>query len=202
MAKNTKHQQNKGNSFNNSSEFPDYSQPGQDFEIGDVENYRSDGMQVFNHQILVMAILQKVQEAGSHELRAGWFNEKLDNGGNIIRTYIEDTREKYISCVRTAITVMTCDFDDKAKENINKVLKKIKEMKKQLLKEQWEWYTNQPPKYKILLEGKISKSFFNTGYGWYFKAKELEVEFYFQIAKELHSLTKRIDFYQSQDFEG
>ena len=172
-----------------------------DFEIYDVENYKSDKFQVFNHQILVMEVLRKANEAGSHELRAGWFNEKLDHSGNVIRTYIEDTRKRFVETVKTAIAVMVCDFDAEAKENIGDYIKDLGTLKGTLLKGQWDWYVSLPPKMKMQYSGKVSQIFFNMDLGWYLKFIEDEVDVYRDILEELHSLTKRLDFYQIEDFE-
>ena len=171
------------------------------FEIYDTENYRSDKMQVFNHQMLVMEALRKVDEAGSHELRTGWTNEKMDHSGNIIRTYIEDTRKKFIESSKTAVNVMTCDFDETATKNIKKLKGDLKEHHDTLLKAQWTWFNSLAPRTKIQWEGKIIMAFFNQELGWYLQYIELEVEYYREVLQELHSLTKRLDFYREEDFE-
>jgi len=173
-----------------------------DIEIADVENYRGDKFQVFNHQILVMEALRKANEAGSHELRSGWFNEKMDSRGNVVTAYIEDTRKKFIECVKTSICVMTCDFDDEAKTFIESCENELEESRDELLKEQWDWYSGLPPKLKMMWNGKIIKPFFNVELGWFLKYIELEVECYREILKALHSLTKRLDFYQEEEFEA
>jgi hypothetical protein len=171
-------------------------------EILDVENYRADKMLVFNHQTLVMDILRRVTEAGSHELRTGWFNETLDNHGNIKKVYIEDTRKRFIETVRTAMAVMTCDYDETATANITKVVEKLEKEREKLLKQQWDWFQSLAPIPKKALADKMVKEFFNINFGWYLKYIEMEVEAYRRIATELHSLTKRLDFYQVEDFEA
>lgn len=172
-----------------------------DFEIGDVENYRGDKLQVFNHQTLVMTALSRCSETGSHELRAGWFNEKLDDKGNVSRVYIEDTREKFIASVKNAINVLHCDFDDEAETKIKKLLEELERIKEELKKEQWDWYNNLPPKSKVFFSGEVQKDYLNIGMVWFMKFKEKEVELHRQIFQELNDLTKRLDFYESQDFE-
>lgn len=173
-----------------------------DFEVSDVENYRSDKMQVFNHQILVMEVLRKVNEAGSHELRPGYVNTKTDREGNTTRTYIEDTRLKFIECIKTAIMVMACDYDTEAGEFIEKCLEELDGEKKKLQKAQWDWYGKLAPTPKAELSGLIVEGTFNKEFGWYVKYMELEVECYRAIATELNDLTKRLDFYESEDFEA
>jgi len=172
------------------------------FEIEDVENYRSDKQHVFNHQMLVMEVLRRVNEAGSHELRSGWFNEKVDNQGSLTRIYIEDTRKKYVECVKSAMSVMACDYDKKAREKIDKAQGTLKNQKKILLNSQWNWYITLPPKPMLEFRGKVIKGFFNYNMGWYSKFIELEVSAYRNIAKELNNLTKRLDFYKSVPVEG
>ena len=173
-----------------------------DIEVIDVENYSSDKFQIFNHQILVMEVLRKATEAGSHELRAGWFNEKIDPSGNIARTYVEDTRKRFIETVKTASAIMKCDYDDIAKANIDKSLDSLKKIKISLMDAQWKWFEVLPPRIKMEYTGRISKAFFNIDLGWYLKFIEEEVECYRNILEELHSLTKRLDFYQTADYEA
>jgi len=171
-------------------------------EIMDVENYRGDKFNVFNHQVLVMEVLRRLNESGAHEFRPGWFNEKIDRNGNTIRVYIEDTRKKYIECVKTALDVMYCDFDKIAKKNINIYLKNLEIKKERLLESQWNWYQKLNPEEKEYWSGKIIKGFFNIEIGWYLKFTELEVECYRKIARELHMLTKRLDWYHEEEIEG
>lgn len=173
-----------------------------EFEIGDVENYRSDKLQVFNHQTLVMTILMKASDAGSHELREGWFNEKIDDRGNVIRTYIEDTRAKFIECVRTAVNVLACDFDNEAKEKIEKIISSLKKIKGDLKKDQWKWFENLSPKLRTYYYERVHQDFLSVGLQWYLVYKEAEIAHHRMILEELHNLTKRLDFYESQDFEA
>ena len=171
-------------------------------EIADVENYRGDKLQVFNHQILVMEVLRRVNEAGSHELRPGWINEKMSPNGNVTKSYVEDTRKKFIECIQTAMMTMACDYDNEARNYIKRCLKELKEEKERLLKAQWKWYIHLAPKYKIEYTGSISQVAFNRDLGWCLKYIEVEVECYRAIGEELNSLTKRLDFYQTADFEA
>jgi len=171
-----------------------------DLEVMDVENYRSDKFQVFNHQVLVMEALRAARESGGHELRTGWYNEKIDKGGNVTLTYIEDTRKRFIECVKTAKNIMACDFDEEAQSKILVIEKNLKVLRIKLLKEQWDWFVMLPPKVRMQWEGKINRAFFNFELGWYLKYIEEETECYRQIFQELHALTKRLDYYQAEEF--
>ena len=170
-------------------------------QIGDSENYRSDKMQMFSHQMLVMETLRKCHEAGSHELRAGWFNKKMDNQGNTTLSYVEDTRKKFVESVKIAKAVMSCDFDNEAEKIISGYLETLEEEKKKLLKNQWEWYCGLPPRPRASYLGKVMRDFFSSGLGWYFSYLELQVECYRAILEELHRLSSRKGFYQSETFE-
>lgn len=176
------------------------------FEIADVENYQSNKMNVFNHQGLIMEILRKVNEAGSHEMRTGYTNTKVDHAGNITRIYIEDTRKKFIETVKQAISNMTCDFDKEAKEKIGKIKKKIEDLKKDLLEEQWKWWNSLTPKYQMIFatNGRSvgSRNAFNINLEWWQRYVDDETDYYREVVGELHKLTKRLDFYQSEDFEA
>lgn len=176
------------------------------FEIADVENYQSNKMNVFNHQMLVMEVLRKVNEAGSHEMRTGYTNTKVDNAGNISRFYVEDTRKKFIESVKQAKCVMTCDFDKESRENIQRILDKIEKLKRELLKEQWEWWNSLTPKYQTIFasNGRSvgSKHAFNINLEWWQRYVDDETDYYREVVEELHKLSKRLDFYQSEDFEA
>ena len=176
-----------------------------ELEIGDVDSYQSDKFQVFNHQALVMNILNKCIEAGTHEMRQGWYNEKTDQRGNVTRTYIEDTRLKFVSCVKTAMAVMSCDYDEQAEETIDEYLDELEVEKKKLLKQQSDWWNSLPMKPKgtvVSMYGEIQNNFFNESLGWWQIYVELERECYNAIFQELGKLSKRLDFYQATDFEN
>lgn len=175
-----------------------------EIEIEDYEDSYSDKFQVFNHQILVMDVMRKALEAGCHEMKAGWFNVKTDNMGNTIRTYIEDTRLKYVGTIKSAIAVMTCDFDDEAEKNIKEYEDNLDELKKALLNQQWKWWQSLTPKYKMIYaeKGEDIKAFnsFNSDLGWWQMYVEQEVECYRNIFIELGQLSRRLDFYQIEMF--
>ncbi len=174
-----------------------------EIEIGDVEGYHSDKLHQFNHQALVMEILRKCGENGSHEMRQGWFNEKKDKSGNIIKVYIEDTQEKFSETVATASSIMACDFDKEAIENIKKLNKELEDIKKKLLKDQWEWWSKKYKidKNKLESSGKgVVDGCFNFNLVWYKTFVREKVRIHRLIFTELNLLTKRIDFYSEEDF--
>ena len=74
--------------------------------IQDTDNYQSGKDQRFSHQELVMSVLRKCLESGTREMMSGWFNEKVDKSGNIVRTYIDDTRKKFIESVKTSCNLI------------------------------------------------------------------------------------------------
>jgi len=171
-----------------------------------IEDYRSDKLMQFNHQALVMEILRKVNEAGCHEMKSGFFNTKEDAIGNVHKTYVEDTRLRFIECVKSAKGVMMCDFDEKAKTKINEILESLKTLKTSLLTEQSNWWKSLTPKYQeqYFMKGQgISNSqAFNINHGWYQLYIESELNAYRKIVEELNLLTQRLDFYQTEDFVG
>ncbi|KKL05545.1 hypothetical protein LCGC14_2604970, partial [marine sediment metagenome] len=131
-----------------------------------------------------------------------WFNEKVDRTGSITRTYIEDTRLKFIECIKTAMMVMQCDYDKEAQEFINQCLEELEGEKKALIQSQWYWFQSLPPNPKAEAQGSIIETALNKELGWYVKYMELEIECYRAIATELNDLTKRLDFYQTEEFEA
>ena len=177
----------------------------EDLEIGDVEEFRSDKFQQFSHQALIMMTMNKCIESGCHELREGWWNEKMDRSGNIVRSYIEDTRAKFIESVKTLLTLMSCDLDEEGEKLIKKLLGELQGEKNKLLAGQWEWYNHLSPLFKQNITQKYGELFpiaFHTSFGWWQKYVELELETYRKIFSELNKLTARLDFYQAEEFVG
>lgn len=166
-----------------------------DIEISEAENYRGDKIQVFNHQVLVMEVMRKLNEAGSHELRTGYTNQKVDRSGNTTTQYIEDTRKKFIECVKSAIAIMRCDFDKEAEDFVEQCFEELEAKRKVLLEAQWTWYQSLAPLPKQEFSGKIQRYFFAIDFGWYMEYVETEVACYRAISEELSNLTARKDFY-------
>lgn len=175
----------------------------EEIEIGDVENYHSDKLHQFSHQTLVMEILRKCAENGSHEFRPGWFNEKRDRSGNMVKVYIEDTQQKFSETVATAVAIMACDFDEDARKTIPKLQKELKDIKTKLLKDQWTWWLSQNKLHQSRLEtngmGVIQGSF-NFNLGWSKNYVSEKVRIFREIFQELNLLTERIHFYEEEEF--
>ena len=180
------------------------STPEPDFELIETENYKGGGVPQFNHQMLIMEVLRRCNEAGSHEMRAGWYNEKVDGRGNVTRTYIEDTRSKFIECVKTAKMNLSCDFDKTATENIKKLEEDLEKELKILLLNQFSWWDSLTLKYKqqqaSIGRNIESKEFFNENLGWYQMWITAQVECYRNIFEELILLTERLDFYEGVEY--
>jgi hypothetical protein len=179
------------------------SQP--DFEIGDVEGYGSQRDTAFSHQTLVMLSMRKVLENGAREMRSGWFEEKYDKNGNLSRTYIEDTRLVFISCVECCLMVMQCDLDEEAKSELKALFNKRDDIKKGLNDlEDKEWESlNQIIKLKLTQSGKGNiKGYFSKEKRFYQIYLEECVKIYREIFKSLTNLTKRLDFYVAEIFEA
>lgn len=179
-----------------------FDNPDDDFEILDVENYRGKTGGGFSREGLVMKALSNVIENGNHELREGYTNERQDMRGNVIKTYIEDTRLKFIESVDTAIDVMECEYDENARKNIKKLKDDLEELKIKMLKEQWDWYNGLAPKDKQLYIKKVIPNYFNRDLPFYYEYMLMKIKIYRKIASELHSLTSRLDFYQEGEIVG
>lgn len=174
-----------------------------DFEIGDVEGF-SHKNNSFSHSILVMSAMRKGLENGSKEMRPGWYNERTDAKGNMIKTYVEDTRKAFIESVKTCEMIMACDLDKEAEDKISQLKKDIKDFQDDLIKlndESW----NSLPEYKKS-EYKVQGSRHIKGFLTSPILKEefikFEINIYREIFGELTKLTKRLDFYQAEAFEG
>ena len=170
-----------------------------DFEIGDVENYISEKDQAYNHGILVMASSRKVIDAGSKELRPGWWNKKLDRNGLMQEIYHEDTRKAYISSVKQLKAIMNCDFDEEAKRVIAQLLKDIEDKKQEYVnieKTSWEkldWNEKNRKRYiPTLLTDEVLRD----------ALTDFQLDKYIEIFCELNNLAKRLDFYKAESIDG
>jgi len=177
----------------------------QDIEIGDVETYQPSKDNVFSHQSLVMSSMKKALDNGSREMRPGYFQFKQDKSGNLIRTWVEDTRKSFVESVETILMVMACDIDEEAEKELNELYKEMKERKTYYLDlEESEW--NQLHiviKTNLTSAGKGTiKGSFNIEKRFYQMYLEEQVEIYRQIFMCLTKLTKRLDFYVSEEFEA
>lgn len=187
---------------------PRFNKPNQPFEEQFIDaedtSFFSHRDQQFSHQALVMETMRKCLEAGSHEMRSGWFNRKTDKVGNTVLTYIEDTRAKFIECVKSLEMVMYCDFDSKVREGIKKLKVYLKRKKAELLEQQWIWYSNLSPRDRHTARqqyGEISNIGFNQDLGWsdFYIQEELNV--YRRMFKELTSLSRRLGFYEAKTLQ-
>jgi len=174
-----------------------------DFEIGDVEGF-SHKDNSFSHSILVMVAMRKVLDTGSKEMRSGWFNEKFDKKGGVIKTYIEDTRKAFIESVKTCEMIMACDLDKQGEDKLKGIKLSLNEYLSELKKlntNSWDTL----PDYKKLeyqkdgvkhIKGFLTSPLLKEEYIKY------EIDMYREIFSELNRLTRRLDFYREETFEG
>ena len=174
-------------------------------EIGDVENYSSNKDAGFSHQALVMKAMTKVIDNGSKEMKAGWFSTKLDRNGNQVRTYEEDTRLVFISCVETCLMVMECDLDLEHRKEINSLIQKKDDLKKLLIEQEDNEWKNLMPviKQKLISNGKGNvNGFLDKDKRFYQIYLEECVTIYRDIFKVLTRQTKELDYYKSEGWEA
>jgi len=176
-----------------------------DFEIGDFEQYSYDKDLQYSHQALVMQSMRKVIELGSKELRPGWYNQTIDKNGNTILKYIDDTRKSFLEAIKTLEMYMECDLDDEARDNIIKIKETINERKEDLLKEESEEWKNLPIQLKRqwFAKGFLPRpGYFNLENIFYHRFIDEQLDLYREVFKELNKLTRRLDFYKTEDFEA
>ena len=176
----------------------------EDFEIGDVENFQGNKDKQFSHSSLVMAAMRKCMEFGAMEMREGWFNEKTDMKGNLIRTYISDTRKQFIESIRTLKMIMACDLDSKARERLKKYLLAIKNKEKELIQMDNEAWNRLPEHEKAhhISKGRFHFERLINYPGLKKHLIEFELEQWRKVFAELSRLTKRLDFYKAESFEA
>jgi len=176
-----------------------------DFEIGDVESYGTNKDSGFSHQGLVMTSMRRALENGSKEMKAGWIQNKMDRNGNMIRTYIDDTRKAFIESVESCLDIMSCDIDEEAKIEIDSLLKYLDDKNKELNgAEDLEW-ERMPKNIKVRLteQGKGNiKGYFNKEKIYYQMYLEESVKVYRKILRALSKLTKRLDYYKAEIIEA
>ena len=171
-------------------------------EISDIETFKGEGEKVFSKEALIMTALQKCVDAGSHEKRAGYYNEKMDNQGNVSRIYVEDTRLKFHSCIELASSLLTPDFDDETKKTMKMFGETIKRLKDIFLKKQQDYYEKLPPIPKQEMAGEIVEGVFSTKLGFYQAFIEASWQTDMDILTELMSLIKRLDYFKGEKFEA
>jgi len=173
----------------------------EDYEIIEEDEFSSEGEQKFSHQQLVMKAMNKCLDAGSKEMKIGFWNNKLDKHGNVFRTYVEDTRKTFIESIETVEMFMICDFDKPAKDKIKKLKDDLDNTYKELCeKEAKEWISLSRLAIQQRRDNEIlySKGRLNIKLSYYQDYMEEEVRTAREIFKELTQLTKRIHFYEEE----
>jgi len=175
-----------------------------DFEIGSVENFGGVKDQEFSHSSLVMSSMRKCSEAGSKEMREGWFNERIDRQGNQIKTYIEDTRKAFIESVRSLKMIMAGDIDKLASAKLKLYFYLIKEKEKELIKYENNVWDKLTPNEKIIYIKSGQRHFTKMLSNKLLKEHFIEYELkqWRNIFAELSRLTKRLDYFKADLFEA
>ena len=175
------------------------SQPSTHLEIENFEDYHSTQDQTFSHQVLVMRVMNKVIESGCKELIEGHYEETEYKGITKI-VYQQDTRQTFIECVKTCMMYMECDYDSIAKKNLKKIKAIEKSIKERLLDEQSEYYLKGD--YNFRRANPIDQDYFNPKFPYYNIFIDKQVIIYRKIFTQLTLLTKRLNFYESEDYEA
>lgn len=176
-----------------------------DAEIIDTENYTGSSDAQFSHEALVMRVINKCLEAGCREMRSGWFNEKFDRTGNVIKTYIDDTRKNFIESVKSAEMIMYCDFDEDAKEKIGKLKEDVQTKYIKICDDEMNHWNVLPKILSVRLNQQgifYRKEKLNRNLPFIQDYVEYEVEVYREILKELTLLTQRMKFYKQEDYSA
>jgi hypothetical protein len=176
-----------------------------DFEIGDVENFQYNKDEVFSHQTLVMSTMKRVLEFGAHELVEGVMETNVDNKGNIKQVYREDTRKRFVESIKCCMMVMCCDFDTDAEKEIGNLIGEIGTKKKYWLEQEQGWFKKLSPiKQKEIQETEVT--YFGVAFAKDSPYEKLffeeELRIYREVFVQLTLLTKRLDFYTSEEIEA
>jgi|TARA_Y100000296_G_scaffold45780_1_gene52463 hypothetical protein len=150
--------------------------------------------QEYSYEVLVMLSMKKCLEAGSNEMMEGYFNEKTDRQGNIVRTYVQDTRHKFIRCVKMLLSTMKTIFDEDAKKDVEKILEDLDKKYEELCNEELKEFHNAPAtiKKQRMINGiNHRKNNLNKSLPFYQDYIQEEVDAYTKLYSVLHSLASR-----------
>jgi len=83
----------------------------------------------FSKPKIVMEAFQKCVEARGKEMKAGYYNEKIDNHGNVQRVWIPDARDVFFGTVEALYSLLTpeCLRDKTFQKNNKFIREKISE---------------------------------------------------------------------------
>jgi|TARA_Y100000310_G_C20573232_1_gene759126 hypothetical protein len=175
-----------------------------DFEIDDGTEGGGYGKgNEFSHQQLVMRTMTKCIEAGSKEMVEGFFNEKADKFGNIIKTYVPDTRKVFIESVKLAIEIMRCDLDNEAEKDIDGTIEELNNYYDELCsKELKDFFDANPVIKKQRMDLRIfnMEGTLNKALPYYQEYIDFEVNSFRFILGVLTKVTDRKGFYAEESY--
>jgi len=105
----------------------------------------------FSKARLCEQTVNRCLESRGSEMKEGYFNVKLDKYGNPIKTWIPDSREKFIGCVSALLCLLSPEIkrDKKIKEDIKEFEKACEDLKEMFIYEEFQMYSeNGIVKYK------------------------------------------------------
>jgi len=174
-------------------------------DIINVEDFKGSKDQNFSHQILVMKIISKCMDAGANEMRSGYYNEKSDKFGNVLKVYIPDSRKQFIETVKTAMNIIERDYDKHAIEKIKSEEEKLDEEYKKLVdleKKEWDTIPLRLKQTRWINNIYYQFGTLNLKLSYSQEYLEFEVKCYRKVLSELLQLIKRLYDYQSEDYEA
>jgi hypothetical protein len=172
-----------------------------DYDIVDVENYKSSYGQVYSLQTLVMKAMSKCIEAGGKEMRTGYWNIKSDKFGNQNKVYIPDARMEFIESINTLLMLVESQADKNAEEDLKKIEADIDEEYKKLCKlekEEWGKLHHSIRKERILRGIFYIPDSLNTNLSYYKEFVEFKVNQYRKIFSTIQKLILRKHLFEEE----
>ena len=174
------------------------------FEIQEVEDYYGGKPgEAFSQSALVMSAIRKSVEAGSEEMKEGYWNTKFDKLGNAHRIWIPDSRKVFIETIESVEMIIDRDLDKDAVAEL-KILKEW--LKKRLdiyiASEEKDWETAHITLKKQWMEGGsyFRKGFLSKGLPYSHEYIEDQVKVAREKIKTFTRLIKRLGDYKEETY--
>jgi hypothetical protein len=175
-----------------------------DYEIIEPgDDFGGKSGEAFSHPQLIMTSFRKVIDAGSVEMKEGYWNTKFDRMGNAHSIWVPDARRMFIECVNTLRMILERDIDDKAEKELKIVDDELKKKYENFCSlEENDWKTAPTfLKDKWKKEGSyLRRGMLSHSLPYVFEYIQEEVRTAREVVKALSKLIKRLYDYEEVSY--